>query len=76
MDKDTGRSASSTCSTGRNEVDNSLDWCWAVVYGIVPGATEDLVIAWAHLDFFYAIMVYLKSHTSPTVGTEEDLNDI
>ncbi|KAJ8126183.1 hypothetical protein O1611_g7455 [Lasiodiplodia mahajangana] len=46
----------------RHEVDDSLDWHWALVYEFVPGAKQDLVIGQLHLDFFYAIGFALEAY--------------
>ncbi|KAI1439169.1 hypothetical protein GGR50DRAFT_690523 [Xylaria sp. CBS 124048] len=39
----------------RREMDYNLNWHWALVYELVPGATQDLAIGQLHLDFFHAV---------------------
>ncbi|KAI3334826.1 hypothetical protein F4824DRAFT_467366 [Ustulina deusta] len=62
----------------RHEVDDSLNWHWAIVYEFVPGATQDLVVGQLHLDFFYAIGFVLEAYKPDNWhgGRLIDYNDI
>ncbi len=61
-----------------HEVDDSLNWHWAIVYEFVPGATQDLVVGQLHLDFFYAIGFVLEAYKPDNWhgGRLIDYNDI
>jgi hypothetical protein len=43
-------------------VDGEVDWHWAIVYEYVPGAAQDLEVAQAHLDFFYALGFSMEAY--------------
>ncbi|KAH9909791.1 hypothetical protein F4778DRAFT_789104 [Xylariomycetidae sp. FL2044] len=60
------------------EVDDDLDWHWAIVYELVPGATQDLAVGQMHLDFFYAIGFAMEAYKPDNWhgGRLVDLNDI
>jgi hypothetical protein len=44
------------------EVDEQVDWHWAIVYDFIPAELEDVAVRQAHLDFFYAVGFTLEAY--------------
>jgi hypothetical protein len=59
-------------------VDGEVDWHWAIIYEYVPGAAQDLEVAQAHLDFFYALGFSMEAYKPDNWrgGRLVDFNDI
>lgn len=59
-------------------VDDELDWHWAIVYELVPGAPQDLAVGQAHLDFFYAMRFAVQGYNPENWhgGRLIDMNDV
>lgn len=60
------------------EVDEQVDWHWAIIYEFVPGKPQDLAIGQSHLDFFYALGFALEAYRPDNWHGSRliDLNDI
>lgn len=59
-------------------VDADIDWHWALVYELVPGAPQDLAVGQAHLDFFYAMGFAMEAYKPDNWrgGRLVDFNDV
>lgn len=59
-------------------VNEDLDWHCVIVYEFVPGASPDIVVGQAHLDFFYAIGFALEAYKPDNWhgGSLIDFNDL
>lgn len=44
------------------QVNEDVDWRWAIVYEFVPATPQDLAVGPAHLDFFYAVSFTLEPY--------------
>ncbi|RMZ82253.1 hypothetical protein DV738_g1778, partial [Chaetothyriales sp. CBS 135597] len=60
------------------EVDEHLDWHWAIVYDFIPAGEPDLAIGQAHLDFFYlaGFDLYPYKHDNWRGGRLVDFGDL
>lgn len=60
------------------DVDNTVDWHWALVYELVPGARQNLEVGQTHLDFFYAVGFAMEQYKPDNWhgGRLIDLNDV
>ncbi|KAK3309283.1 uncharacterized protein B0T15DRAFT_376043, partial [Chaetomium strumarium] len=59
-------------------VDWEVDWHWAIVYELVPGAPQDIQVGQAHLDFFYAVGFAMEAYKPDNWrgGRLVDFNDV
>jgi hypothetical protein len=62
----------------REEMDERVDWRWAIIYEFVPGKPQDPAVGQCHLDFFYALGFALEAYKPDNWhgGRLIDLNDI
>lgn len=60
------------------EVDEHVDWHWAIIYELVPRAKQDLAVGQSHLDFFYEVGLVLEAYKPDNWhgGRLLDYNDI
>ncbi|KLU92597.1 hypothetical protein MAPG_11542 [Magnaporthiopsis poae ATCC 64411] len=60
------------------QVNEDVDWHWAIVYEFVPPTPQDLGVGQAHLDFFYALGFALDPYKPDNWhgGRLVDYNDI
>lgn len=61
-----------------NDVYNEVNWHWALVYELVPGARQHLEVGQAHLDFFYAVGFAMEPYKPDNWhgGRLIDINDV
>ncbi|KAL7626477.1 hypothetical protein AAE478_003249 [Parahypoxylon ruwenzoriense] len=60
------------------EIDEQLDWHWAIVYDFVPEEEQDIAVGQTHLDFFYATGLTLEAYKSDNwrAGRLVDFGDV